>query len=77
MADAYRVAKSYRDSILAHQSVLAGEEAGDGRAWQERAMMLSHELERYASFLRDCVGGGYVGPIVFPSWSDIDQGDGD
>jgi len=70
MADAYKVAVSYRNSILAHQSVLCGDEAGDGLAWQEQAMRLSHELERYASFLRDCVGGGYPGPIVFPSWKE-------
>lgn len=70
MADPYKVATAYRDSILARQAVLAGDEAGDGLAWQEQAMRLSHELEHYASFLRDCVGGGYPGPIVFPSWKE-------
>lgn len=68
MADAYKVAVSYRDSILAHHCILAGDDVGEGIPWQDQAMRLSHELERYASFLRDCVGGGYPGPIVFPSW---------
>jgi len=70
MADIYKAAKSYRDSILAHHEVLAGDEVGEGLVWQQTAMRLSHELERYASFLRDVVGGGYPGPIVFPSWRD-------
>jgi hypothetical protein len=73
MSDAYKVAVAYRDSIMAHHRVLCGEDAGDGRAWQEQAMRLSHELERYASFLRDVVGGGYVGPIVFPSWTEGEE----
>jgi hypothetical protein len=70
MADAYKVAVSYRDSILASHRILCGEDVGEGIPWQEQAMRLSHELERYASFLRDCVGGGYPGPIAFPSWQE-------
>lgn len=62
------VAVSYRDSILSSQRILCGDDVGEGIPWQEQAMRLSHELERYARFLRDCVGGGYPGPIVFPAW---------
>ena len=76
MAEAYKVAASYRDSILAHQRILCGDDVGEGKAWQEQAMRLSHELERYASFLRDVVGGGYPGTIVFPSWDTRDEWDG-
>ena len=72
MADARKVAESYRDSILAHHSILCGDDVGEGIPWQEQAMRLSHELERYASFLRDVVGGGYPGPIAFPSWRTSD-----
>jgi hypothetical protein len=75
MADPYKVAESYRDSILAHHRILCGDEVGEGIPWQEQAVRLSHELERYASFLRDCVGGGYPGPIVFPAW-DKEEWDG-
>jgi hypothetical protein len=70
MTDTYKVAVSYRDSILTHHRILCGDAVGEGIPWQEQAMRLSHELERYASFLRDCVGGGYPGPVAFPSWDE-------
>jgi hypothetical protein len=73
MSDAYKCAVAYRDSIMAHHRVLCGEDAGDGWTWQEQAMRLSHELERYSRFLQDVVGGGWKGPIVFPSWEESEE----